>query len=771
MPLFTYARLRSASACAPEDASPHPERGETRRMAARKSTASDLRASLGPLTRELPAVASYIRQGRCALFVGAGLSAAAGYPLWPALIDALIKRTVAELGTVERPRMPRRKGGVLMVPHWITNQLWEYRSEREQIAGTAKQLRRLARAQRLLDVADQCRALLGAGRFASLLRELLPQAAKPTSAHRSIVETPYACVLTTNFDTLIEDAYALWGRQGRPKTPTGIELADHGTLLLDRTFFVLKAHGTLEDSASLVFTSDDYRRISFATPAFQAMLSAIFLSYAVLFVGYSLGDPNFRLLFDAQLTTFGTEVPPRYAIMSGVTEVERQLLWRTARIRTVEYPERRHELVPQILAYLAEQSAPADVSPAPSAKVRASARPKVSPGAGAPRRPLAPGRLANALYVRIAGRGIRLDVAWTDRASHARAWRDSDAGQETTIGPALLLPFSELYERLLTAAWSGRSTVTYVGGLLAAVLPAPLISRISSLSPGQPVVLALSAESEPLPWEWMAIDGAPLAERNPVVRAPVSVSDWSRGRAYVTEPLQALIIGDPGSGHAPSDRLPPDIRTDIMPLPGSGREATQVASLLGRIPGARVRLLVGADATYQTVMREVQTGDYDVIHFAGHAWFDERESYLALHDGRLWVSELGAVLHRRPPALMMINSHYTAFVPLFSRIQIPGEAPPKTVHDHLARAVARARGFTRLASRTGVAEFIACFGEPGDDAAAQFAIDTYAALAAGRTTVAEAVLRARRAVVDDQDITRLLFTHSGFGDTVLHPGG
>ena len=406
-------------------------------MTAKRPRSSDLHISLGPLTRELPAVANYIRQGRCALFVGAGLSAAAGYPLWPALIDALIKRTVAELGTIERPRMPRRsKGGVLMVPHWITHQLSEYESEREKIASTAKQLRRLVKAQRLLDVADQCRALLGAGRFASLLRELLPQTANPTNAHRTIVETPYACVLTTNFDTLIEDAYTAWGWQGRPKAPTGIELADHGTLLLDRTFFVLKAHGTLEDSASLVFTSDDYRRISFATPAFQAMLSAIFLSYTVLFVGYSLGDPNFRLLFDAQLTTFGTDVPPRYAIMSGVTEVERELLWRTARIRTIEYPEGRHELVPQILAYLAQQSAamPDEVSRPRSTTGARSSQAAALPSARRTATSPGPDPFRSALYVRIAGRGIRLDVAWTDRASHAKAWRDSDAGAETTVG-------------------------------------------------------------------------------------------------------------------------------------------------------------------------------------------------------------------------------------------------------------------------------------------------------------------------------------------------
>jgi hypothetical protein len=190
------------------------------------------------------------------------------------------------------------------------------------------------------------------------------------------------------------------------------------------------------------------------------------------------------------------------------------------------------------------------------------------------------------------------------------------------------------------------------------------------------------------------------------------------------------VIGDPGSEHPARDRLPKELREDIIALPGTRREANEVAKLLRRIPGARVCPLLGAAATYDNVMREIRTGNYDVIHFAGHAWFDERESYLALHDGRVWVSELGSLLQRRPPALMMINSHYTSFIPLFSRLPIPGEAPPRTVHDHLVRAVSRVRGFTRFANRIGVSEFVACFAEPGDKSAAQFAIDMYATLAA-----------------------------------------
>lgn len=41
---------------------------------------------------ELHALAQYVRAGRCALFVGAGLSTGAGLPTWSALMERLIKR-------------------------------------------------------------------------------------------------------------------------------------------------------------------------------------------------------------------------------------------------------------------------------------------------------------------------------------------------------------------------------------------------------------------------------------------------------------------------------------------------------------------------------------------------------------------------------------------------------------------------------------------------------------------------------------------------------
>ena len=120
----------------------------------------NLRRELGDLARGCrPSRATSARGA--VRFSSAQVSAAAGYPLWPALIDELIKRTVVELGNSRRPRMPKpHPSGILMEPHYMTDA-----TRIQGRAGADQEHRTTAAPTRQsgasLDVADQCRALLG----------------------------------------------------------------------------------------------------------------------------------------------------------------------------------------------------------------------------------------------------------------------------------------------------------------------------------------------------------------------------------------------------------------------------------------------------------------------------------------------------------------------------------------------------------------------------------------------------------------------------------
>src|SRR5689334_4400370 len=92
----------------------------------------------------IPALLSYVRQRKCALFVGAGLSRPAGYPGW----DALMRVVVDETG--RRVRMDAHELGAVL-----------------------QELRALLAARKFAEVADQCRELLGRTQFSAVLREQL----------------------------------------------------------------------------------------------------------------------------------------------------------------------------------------------------------------------------------------------------------------------------------------------------------------------------------------------------------------------------------------------------------------------------------------------------------------------------------------------------------------------------------------------------------------------------------------------------------------------
>jgi hypothetical protein len=86
------------------------------------------------------------------------------------------------------------------------------------------------------------------------------------------------------------------------------------------------------------------------------------------------------------------------------------------------------------------------------------------------------------------------------------------------------------------------------------------------------VALALSSETETIPWEWLIVDGSPLCLRNPVVRRPIGISDKARGFRSVGIPLRALIVGDAGTGDEGRQGAGAE-------LPGAAREARALAKL------------------------------------------------------------------------------------------------------------------------------------------------------------------------------------------------
>ena len=141
------------------------------------------------------------------------------------------------------------------------------------------------------------------------IRHAVEDGTKPSAALRGLAELPFPLVMTTNYDTLFERAL-----RGVGKEPTiGIYDPERYRrtpdlpgewLPVPNTPFVFKAHGDITQTNSIVVTDEDYinfvLRMSAEGPeshpipeTFRYWLN----KWPTLFVGYRLLDFNLRLLF------------------------------------------------------------------------------------------------------------------------------------------------------------------------------------------------------------------------------------------------------------------------------------------------------------------------------------------------------------------------------------------------------------------------------------------------------------------------------------------
>lgn len=205
------------------------------------------------LKAEADRLATHALRGELALFLGAGVSTAAGLPGWGGLIDRLAER--AGMSADERAALGEVKS-VLDQATLVERRL----ADRGDTLGRA--------------VAD----LLGPYRHYAL-------------AHALLAALPVREAITTNYDRLFEDAWRVSDSDGLAVLP--------GSIRPDARRWLLKMHGCLSDPDKVVLTRASYTRYDERLPALGGMVQAFLVTRHVLFAGFSLTDDNFHRIVDA----------------------------------------------------------------------------------------------------------------------------------------------------------------------------------------------------------------------------------------------------------------------------------------------------------------------------------------------------------------------------------------------------------------------------------------------------------------------------------------
>jgi hypothetical protein len=116
-------------------------------------------------------------------------------------------------------------------------------------------------------------------------------------------------------------------------------------------------------------------------------------------------------------------------------------------------------------------------------------------------------------------------------------------------------------------------------------------------------------------------------------------------------PLSILVISVP--------RPQPRGNVIYEPLTGVEAETQALIKLLSQTPGVKTELLSGKHATYTAVWRALRSGVYQIVHYGGHAHFNNlnpKLSALVLYDQDMTTGPIANYFSRTPPVLCFINA-------------------------------------------------------------------------------------------------------------------
>ncbi len=202
------------------------------------------------LRQQAEGLANRANAGELVLFLGAGVSAGAGLPLWGELLSQLAEQ--ANLSEEETAALQQ------------------------------------------LDVMDQGliveRRLGGRDRLESAIAQLV-NVRHHSISHSLLAALPTDAVVTLNYDTLFE-------RASHPIVGPVAVIPDERAMAAKR--WLLKLHGCIH-RGELVLTREDYMRFGDRRAALAGIVQSLLITRHMLFIGFGMSDPNlFRILDDVR---------------------------------------------------------------------------------------------------------------------------------------------------------------------------------------------------------------------------------------------------------------------------------------------------------------------------------------------------------------------------------------------------------------------------------------------------------------------------------------
>ncbi|MFP4023004.1 MAG: SIR2 family protein [Thiohalospira sp.] len=136
-----------------------------------------------------------------------------------------------------------------------------------------------------------------------------------TENHRIIARLPYNTIWTTNYDDLIEDAHTSINKKVDVKS----EVDDLFINRDNRSSILYKMHGDKDKPNKAVLLKEDYERYYYTHEPFISLLNSELITKSFLFVGFSFTDPNINYIFGRLTHRYSDKSKDHYCIMKRVS--------------------------------------------------------------------------------------------------------------------------------------------------------------------------------------------------------------------------------------------------------------------------------------------------------------------------------------------------------------------------------------------------------------------------------------------------------------------
>jgi len=237
------------------------------------------------------------------------------------------------------------------MPSW-TN-LLEQMAEKVLLKKDQDLIKKLIRYGRLLDAAELINSqILPADRRAILEKKFRLNPAPISNIYEDILSLDPKICITTNYDQLIEKNFEYFSGG---TSAHQVRIFTYNNLISDLRSparVILKVHGCVTDTSNIVLDRKSYFNAKADNPGVYETIKALCTVNTVLFIGYSMGDPDIQLVLE-DINAKAKSDHRHYALVPKFEHPSlREANKHTYNVDFIEYAKDRHDLVPAALSEL-----------------------------------------------------------------------------------------------------------------------------------------------------------------------------------------------------------------------------------------------------------------------------------------------------------------------------------------------------------------------------------------------------------------------------------